>query len=331
MQGEPSYRFYSCAALQRAGDVLPVGAARGRAGAAGDDRPGARGCLDAQSRRAVRCASIRALDVPRYVAALDVHLVPGWVHAEHTADDVAQGAVVAFGGKVFTGPAPLSQARRAWSASRSPPGSGEAPRASRRAACSTWAPPTARTCCPTWPRSRGIEAARHRRRRARCCAIAHALAGQRACRRTSASRTPSTPTFPDGHFDLIVSSFFLHEVPVKATRKHPARVPPPAGAGRHHGAHGAAGRSGGQRLRELLLELGHPNNNEPNYTAFRAQDPRALCAEAGFDPAQVSSRTLIPDCASFGDEKFARFVRGELARAAARQRRLVRVRRRQRR
>ena len=26
-------------------------------------------------------------------------------------------------------------------------------------------------------------------------------------------------TFPDGHFDLIVSSFFFHEVPVKSTKK----------------------------------------------------------------------------------------------------------------
>jgi hypothetical protein len=45
-------------------------------------------------------------EVPRYVTVLDVHLAPGWVATEHTADDVAQGAVVGFGGKVFTGQHP---------------------------------------------------------------------------------------------------------------------------------------------------------------------------------------------------------------------------------
>ena len=35
------------------------------------------------------------LEVPRYVSALDVHLAPGWVHQEHTADDVAQATWLA--------------------------------------------------------------------------------------------------------------------------------------------------------------------------------------------------------------------------------------------
>jgi hypothetical protein len=52
------------------------------------------------------------------------------------------------------------------------------------------------------------------------------------------------------------------------------------------------------------------NNNEPNYTAFRAQDPHALCAEAGFAPGSTFAH-MIPDFATFGEEKFDAFVRGD--------------------
>ena len=43
-----------------------------------------------------------ALEVPRYVTALDVHLTPGCFHSEWAEDDVAQGAVVSLGSRVFT-------------------------------------------------------------------------------------------------------------------------------------------------------------------------------------------------------------------------------------
>jgi hypothetical protein len=37
-----------------------------------------------------------------------------------------------------------------------------------------------------------------------------------------------------------------------------------------------------------------------------------LCAEAGFLPADAFKLT-IPDAASFGEERYARFLKGELA------------------
>ncbi|HWJ38116.1 MAG TPA: hypothetical protein VNR86_05085, partial [Sphingomicrobium sp.] len=42
------------------------------------------------------------LEIPRYVSALDVHLTPGCFHSEWVEDDVAQGAVVSLGSRVFT-------------------------------------------------------------------------------------------------------------------------------------------------------------------------------------------------------------------------------------
>jgi hypothetical protein len=54
------------------------------------------------------------------------------------------------------------------------------------------------------------------------------------------------------------------------------------------------------------------NNNEPFYTNYREQDPLRLCAEAGFLPVDAFKLT-IPDAASFGEERYARFLKGELA------------------
>ena len=53
------------------------------------------------------------------------------------------------------------------------------------------------------------------------------------------------------------------------------------------------------------------NNNEPWYTAYRAQDPLALCREAGFSTAS-SFKLHIPDIATFGFERHERFMRGEI-------------------
>ena len=60
------------------------------------DNPGAGGTLQLDP----------ALPIPPYVSQLDVHLAPGYTHKEHVENDVAQGAVVALGGKVFTGQHP---------------------------------------------------------------------------------------------------------------------------------------------------------------------------------------------------------------------------------
>lgn len=54
------------------------------------------------------------------------------------------------------------------------------------------------------------------------------------------------------------------------------------------------------------------NNNEPFYTKFREQNPLQLCSEAGFLSDACFAQT-IPDYASFGEERFVQFVRGEIA------------------
>jgi hypothetical protein len=53
------------------------------------------------------------------------------------------------------------------------------------------------------------------------------------------------------------------------------------------------------------------NNNEPAYTAFRSQNPTALCVEAGFSKDRCFEIT-IPNLSTFGREKFDKFLRGEV-------------------
>ena len=193
-RSEPSYRFYS-ALRYNAQEMcyLSVQPAVERA-LPGDDRPGAQGRRSTQPGRRL-AAPHPALEVPRYVAALDVHLAPGSFIAEYTADDVAQGAVVAFGGKVFTGQHPYRKRRRRRRRIDRPLAAAQAPGLRSRGACSTSAPPAARTCCPTRP----LPAARapwHRRRCAGAALRPCARRGTTASPCTSASRMPNRPTFP---------------------------------------------------------------------------------------------------------------------------------------
>jgi ubiquinone/menaquinone biosynthesis C-methylase UbiE len=307
MQGEASYRFYSVLrynaqemcylsvqpAVERA---LPAMIDLAREAATKNPSGG----------------SLRldpSLEVPRYVAALDVHLAPGWVHAEHTVDDVAQGAVVAFGGKVFTGqhpyrkrPGVVGESISAWLQAKYP---GFKPR--RVLDMGTTNGKNLLPYVAAFPgiEAHGIDVG------APVLRFAHALAEHEGVAAHFSQQNAERTDFPDGHFDLIVSSFFLHEVPVKATRnilRECHRLLSPGGIMVHMEL---PDESAVSAYENFFWNWDTHNNNEPNYTAFRAQDPRALCAEAGFEAAQCFAQ-LIPDYASFGAEKLARFVRGEL-------------------
>jgi SAM-dependent methyltransferase len=308
MQDQPSYRFYS-ALRYNAQEMCYLSV-----------QPAVERALPAMIELAREAAttnpsggSLRldpSLEVPRYVASLDVHLAPGWVHAEHTADDVAQGAVVAFGGKVFTGqhpyrkrPGVVGESIAAWLKARHP---GFNPR--RVLDMGTTNGKNLLPYVAAFPgiEAHGIDVG------APVLRYAHAVAEHEGVAAHFSQQNAERTDFPDGHFDLIVSSFFLHEVPVKATRsilRECHRLLSPGGMMVHMELPDEAAVSA---YENFFWNWDTHNNNEPNYTAFRAQDPRALCAAAGFDPAQCFAQ-LIPDFASFGPEKLASFVRGELA------------------
>ena len=305
MQGEPSYRFYSSLrynaqemcylsvqpaverALPQLIDLAREAATRNEAG----------GSLRLDPK----------LEVPRYVSALDVHLAPGWVHQEHTADDVSQAAVVACGGKVFLGnhpfrkrPAVIGESIAAWVKERWP---GFRPR--RILDMGTTNGKNLLPYHEAFPgvELHGIDVG------APVLRFAHALAEHEGVPVHFSQQNAEHTDFPDGHFDLIVSSFFLHEIPVKATRnvlRECHRLLAPRGVMCHMELPDKASVGA---YENFFWNWDTHNNNEPYYTSFRAEKPRQLCAEAGFDPVSCFAH-LIPDFASQGAEKLREFVRG---------------------
>ncbi|MDX2224986.1 MAG: class I SAM-dependent methyltransferase [Rhodospirillaceae bacterium] len=116
--------------------------------------------------------------------------------------------------------------------------------------------------------------------------------------------------YPDGHFDLIVSSFFLHEISVPATRRVISecyRMLAPGGIMAHMELPPAKSCSA---LQNFTFDWDSRFNNEPHYAHFRSQDYAALCTEAGFAPAAVFE-TTVPNVGSFPAADYEKFLRGE--------------------
>jgi len=248
-------------------------------------------------------------EVPRYVTALDVHLIPGCFHSEHTADDVAQGAVTAFGGKIFTGqhpyrkrPGVVAESVGQWVHQKYPDFK---PR--RILDLGTTSGKNLLPYAQVFPEAElhGIDVA------APALRFGHALAAHEGVPVHFSQQNAEKTDFPDGHFDLIVSSFFFHEVSsaaVKNILRECERLLAPGGMMvqmelPNEAAVGA--------YENFFWNWDIHNNNEPFYGAFRASDPVASCVAAGF-PREQCFAHRIPDFASFGAEKFARFIRGEL-------------------
>lgn len=249
------------------------------------------------------------LKLPKYITALDVHLTPGSVHSEHTADDVAQGAVVSFGNKVFSGQHPyrkragvVGESIAYWIRKKYP-----SFRPRRILDLGTTSGKNLLPYCTAFPQAEiyGIDVA------APVLRYGHALAEYEGLAVHFSQQHAEHTDFPDGYFDLVVSSFFFHEVALKATRKilsECKRLLASRGLMVHMELPDEASVP---PYENFFWNWDTRNNNEPWYTAFRAEDPVALCITAGFD-ASRSFKLLIPDIASFGEARHEQFMRGEL-------------------
>jgi ubiquinone/menaquinone biosynthesis C-methylase UbiE len=117
--------------------------------------------------------------------------------------------------------------------------------------------------------------------------------------------------FPDGYFDLIVSSFFLHEISVPATKRVIAecfRLLAPGGIMAHMELPPHKMCS---PLLNFTFDWDSRFNNEPHYAHYRSQDPAALCVGAGFSRASVFELE-VPEAATFGAANYERFLKGEI-------------------
>ncbi|GAA4823811.1 hypothetical protein GCM10023232_21930 [Sphingosinicella ginsenosidimutans] len=237
------------------------------------------------------------LEVPRYVTALDVHLTPGCFHSEWVEDDVAQGAVVSLGSRVFT----ASMNHRSWGGvarviSRWVKHVRPDFRPLRILDLGTSSGKNLLPYVEAFPgvEAHGVDVG------APLLRYGHALAEHEGVPLHFSQQNAEAMDFPDAHFDLIVSSFFFHEIPTTATRnvlKECRRLLRPGGMMVHQELP-ATGLV--DAWEDYFWNWDTENNNEPFYTAFRAKDPIALCAEAGFDAAR-SFAQILPDVNAYPD------------------------------
>lgn len=252
------------------------------------------------------------LEIPRYVSALDVHLMPGCFHTEHTSNDVAQGAVQVAGGDVFRGgfrhrkgnPGGVGQSIAQYLKQKHPEFN---PKRMLDMGCNT-----GKNLYPyldVFPglEAHGIDVG------APLLRFGHAVASHEGQPVHFSQQNAEHLDFEDDSFDIVTSSFFLHELPVKSTKAIFAEarrvlrpgglmvhmeLPPNSEVDPYYGFY-------------LDWDTGS-NNNEPFYAEFRNQDLASLCKEAGFAEEKYL-QVLIPNYTSFGADNFTAFVRGEIA------------------
>jgi ubiquinone/menaquinone biosynthesis C-methylase UbiE len=249
------------------------------------------------------------LKTPRYVSELDVHLMPGCFHSEHTDRDVAQGAMYTYGSGVFYGGLQMMTKGGG-------PGASIAhllkygypdfkPRTILDIACTAGA--NTFPYVDVFPEAEvhAVDVG------APLLRYGHARAEATGRKVHFSQQNAEALDFPDESFDFVTSSFFLHEIPVKSTRavfKECLRVLKPGGLMLHFELPPAVAVD---PYYDFYLDWDTKNNNEPSYAQFRAQDPRTLCREAGFAPENYMQKQIY-NWGTFPEETFIACAKGEI-------------------
>jgi len=243
-----------------------------------------------------------ALPVPRDVSAMDIHLMPGCFHTEYQPDDVAVAAVYWHGTAVFTAGLQLRHK-----------GGGVAKsiaeylriahpdfRPARMLDIGCSAGNQLLPYLDVFPGCVGygvdVGAPLLRFAHARARALGYEVHySQQDARRLD---------FVDGQFDLVVSSFFLHEQSKATNRKllkEAYRLLRPGGIMVHMELPPAGEVD---PYYNFYLDWDAYYNNEPHYAGFRELDPVEECVRAGFDRARCFARR-IPNFGLVSDAEFA--------------------------
>lgn len=222
-----------------------------------------------------------SVEIPRYHRAVDIHCMPGGYHTEFAPDDVANGAVYDRAVYLYAmgrlGPynADLGDSVIAWLRRCHP---GFTPRRILDLGCTVGHSTLPYVDAFPAAEVHGIDVA------APVLRYAHARAESLGKRVHFSQQNAEHTSFPDAHFDLIVSHILIHETSDTAVRRimrechrllapggivvhvetPPFRALPPFDA--------------------FMLDWDVRNNNEPYWSASHELDPRALAAETGFDP-----------------------------------------------
>ena len=247
------------------------------------------------------------LPVPRNVAGIDVHHMPGSYAREAHDGDVAAGAVYENGLGVFSfglmgnNLDDIGSSIALWLTLKHP---GFAPRDILDLGCSV-----GHQTLP-WARAyrqatvTGIDVA------APCLRYAHGRAQAQAVTAHFRQADATALPYPDASFNLVFSSMFLHELPLKDIAKvfaEAKRVLRPGGMLLHYELppNNALSPYDG-----FYLDWDCWYNNEPYYKAYRDEDPATLCASAGFAPENFF-QTVVPSLGWYGEDAVRAALAGD--------------------
>ena len=221
---------------------------------------------------------------PRYVTALDIHCMPGGYCSEACAEDISVGAVYDRGVYLYamgyTGPNNDDMGRSVVNyLKRNVPGF--SPRRILDMGCTV-----GHSTLPykeLFPEAEvwGIDVG------GPCVRYAHARAAAMGLEVNFAQMNAEETTFPDGHFDLVVSHILLHETSGKAMPRIFAeahRVLAPGGLMIHADLPPFDLMD---PFTQFILDNETWYNNEPFWGAMRDMDQFDLAERAGFDRAEV--------------------------------------------
>ncbi|MDH3977481.1 MAG: class I SAM-dependent methyltransferase [Gammaproteobacteria bacterium] len=220
------------------------------------------------------------LAIPRSVSEIDVHLAPGSYHTEYAENDVAAGAIYDNSINVFA----FNQM------GRNMDDIGHTISNYLRLSYPDFSPERILDCGCTvghntlpWKQTfpdaevTGVDVS------APIVRYGASRAGSMGIDVNFMQMNATSLDFPDNHFDVVFSSMFLHELPLKDIHAYMAEafrvlrpggvlltmeLPPNESLGPYE---------------QFYLDWDCYYNNEPFYKAFRDQNYRELCSRAGFD------------------------------------------------
>lgn len=218
-------------------------------------------------------------ELPAYARKVDIHVMPGSFHSELGADDLFAGALYDRGVYVYAygGLGPdndgLGHGTVECVKSRFPD---LEPRRILDLGCG--AGMSTHPLHAAWPNAEihAIDIA------APMLRYAHARSESLGVPIHYSQMDAGHTSFPDGHFDLIVSNLLLHEIPQKLTRQilvEAHRLLRPGGVTIHNDMAGWPD----DPFEQFMAEWNSHNNNEPFERGSGTIDWQAACVAAGFD------------------------------------------------